>query len=951
MIEFFQKLFDETGFRPRWNCGDWSTAHGWLHILSDLGVWSAYVAIPVVLIYFLKKRRGLPFRNVFWLFGFFILACGTTHLMEAIIFWHPYYRLAGLIKLFTAVISWTTVIAMVPIIPRALALPSNEQLQREIAARNQVENELHQKNLELKSRVDELRASQERFRLLVERTEEYGFYFLSPSGEVVTWNQGAERIKGYQADEIIGKQSSLFYPAEEITANKPVHDLQTALKQGRLEEESWQVRKDGSRFLANVLIAPLYDDEGTLRGYSKVTRDITERKAAEANARRLLEEEAARKAAEKSAHYIQQQTELMRVTFTSIGEAIIATDASGVIQLVNLEAQRLTGLSESRLVGKRLEAVLPIVHEESRQPLENPISRVFKTQSIVSLESDALLLAQDNEQCSIEGSASPIRDSQGQIVGAVLVFTDVTQRRKAERTQAALVQSLQESDDRLRLAVEVAGLGIVHVDYVEQLATLSPEAAEIYHLQAGVPVPRGALHERVHPDDRERVMKELDECLAGEGDGNLMQEYRIVNPDNSIRWLNVRKRVQFENTPSGRRPRSAIIVALDITNRKAADQQRDDFLATLAHELRNPLAPIRTGLELMRRNGFGGNGDGCHEVLGIMDRQINQMVRLVDDLLDVSRVSKGKIELRKQPVDVNDVLRSAVETSLPRIEEAHHQFELQISEQPLIVEGDGVRLAQVVSNLLNNAAKYTPSGGQIRLSLAAHDGQAVIRVKDNGVGIAAEMIPTLFDMFVQVDRHLERSQGGLGIGLTLVRQLVEMHGGRVEARSDGLGRGSEFIVYLPLAVGKLADASQPKSEHPAGKTPSLRVLVVDDNQDSAQSLVMMLEFMGHQVQSASDGPDGLAVATQFLPEVVLLDIGMPGMNGYEVARRMRTMPQLSHTLLVAQTGWGQEEDRRMSREAGFNHHLVKPIAPNRLIEILAEVAAAKSEAAPLLGKG
>jgi PAS domain S-box-containing protein len=356
---------------------------------------------------------------------------------------------------------------------------------------------------------------------------------------------------------------------------------------------------------------------------------------------------------------------------------------------------------------------------------------------------------------------------------------------------------------------------------------------------------------------------------------------------------------------------------------READQRKDEFLATLAHELRNPLAPIRNGLQVL--NLAGSQADNAVEARSMMQRQLNQMVRLVDDLLDVSRITRNKLELKKQRVELAAVVQSAVETSRPLIEQIGHEFSVTLPAAPVCLDADATRLAQVFSNLLNNSAKYTEPGGCIRLIAEIAGNEVVVRVQDNGLGIPPEALPRLFQMFSQVDRNMERAQGGLGIGLTLVRRLVKMHGGTVEARSEGPGKGSEFTVRLPVMT------KEPVS-HPTaatGGSPAAaikhRVLVVDDNYDSAISMGMMLRLMGNEIRTAHDGLAAIEAAAEFLPDIILLDIGLPKLNGYDACRRIRELPSAAGIMVVALTGWGQEEDRRRSAEAGFDHHLVKPV--------------------------
>lgn len=386
----------------------------------------------------------------------------------------------------------------------------------------------------------------------------------------------------------------------------------------------------------------------------------------------------------------------------------------------------------------------------------------------------------------------------------------------------------------------------------------------------------------------------------------------------------------------------AVNMLVDITDRKQsedhlrdADRRKSEFLAMLAHELRNPLAPLRNGLQLIRlaRNDW----TAVEEARGMMERQVGHLVRLIDDLLDLSRISNGKIELRKERVDLAEVVQDAVETSRPRIQDPGHQFQISLPPAPLHVEADRVRLAQVFANLLNNSAKFTPPGGHISLSVEREGSDAIIRVKDDGVGIPADMLPHIFDMFTQVDRSLERSKGGLGIGLGLVRGLVEMHGGRVHATSGGEGKGSEFTVRLP-AVSRPAPARERQDDvAPARGSSRHRILVVDDNKDSAVSLSAMLRILGHEMHVAYDGVEGVHAAGRVKPDVVLLDIGLPGMNGYDACREIRKLPGGGDMVLIALTGWGQDEDKSRSLEAGFDSHMVKPVDPAVLGRVLEEL--------------
>jgi len=360
-----------------------------------------------------------------------------------------------------------------------------------------------------------------------------------------------------------------------------------------------------------------------------------------------------------------------------------------------------------------------------------------------------------------------------------------------------------------------------------------------------------------------------------------------------------------------------------------ADQRKDEFLATLGHELRNPLSPLITSLELLKMSGPA--DPGIARAVGVMQRQVSHLVRLVDDLLEVSRITRGLIEVQREPVNLGEVLAAAVETSRPVIEASEHRLTVSLPDEPMIVLGDGVRLTQVFANLLNNASKYTDPGGSIELELAHTEHTAFVSVRDNGIGIDREHLSSVFEMFTQVSRSDRRTQGGLGIGLTLVRSLVALHGGSVTAFSEGSGRGSTFEVRLPLAV---VEATRPHAANGHKGFTGRRMLVVDDNQDATETLQTLLESLGATVAAACNGREALAQFERFAPEVVLLDIGMPGMDGCEVARRIRALPAGRRTPLIAVTGWGQQEDIRRCFEAGFDHHLVKPLDVDRLWEII-----------------
>ena len=370
---------------------------------------------------------------------------------------------------------------------------------------------------------------------------------------------------------------------------------------------------------------------------------------------------------------------------------------------------------------------------------------------------------------------------------------------------------------------------------------------------------------------------------------------------------------------------------------KEADRRKDEFLATLAHELRNPLAPISTAVQILKVTEPSDPEAALSR--DVIERQVEQIARLLDDLLDVSRITRNKLELRKSQITLSSVVQSALETSRPLIDEAGHDLTVVLPTEPVYLDADPVRLAQVFSNLLNNAAKYTPEGGRIRLGAERQGDEVLVSVKDTGIGIVSDMLPHVFEIFSQTKPALERSQGGMGIGLWLVKTLVEMHGGSIEAHSDGSGQGSEFIVRLPLVVKNIVPETVPQSDEDEQCVKKYRLLVVDDQKHGADILARLLRKKGQEVHTAYGGEEAIVAAERLRPDVILLDIGMPKMNGYDVCRHIRNQPWGQGMYLVALTGWGQEDDRRRSEEAGFNCHLVKPVNSAVLMKLLASITA------------
>jgi PAS domain S-box-containing protein len=507
------------------------------------------------------------------------------------------------------------------------------------------------------------------------------------------------------------------------------------------------------------------------------------------------------------------------------------------------------------------------------------------------------------------------------------------------------VYSLQRFDSAYRVVVEECfphGVWLAEPD--GRLLYVTPSFLGRLRTSLGEMQAKGQFH-FLRPEARESVERAWARCR--ESGEPFDVEYETTFADGSERtvWTHG----ILTRTPDGL-PRW-VGVNIDVTERvrtreqlgrqaealRDADRRKDEFLATLAHELRNPLVPVRSAVELLRLRGAAEP-----PLQDMLERQVGHLVRLVDELLDVSRISRGKIDLRRDRVPLAEVVRGAVEAAGPQIEAGKHRLAVAVAPEGLAVEGDAVRLTQVVSNLLSNAAKYTPEGGRIDVTVAREGQVAVIRVRDTGPGIPADMLGRVFDMFTQVNRDSKRSQGGLGIGLTLVRRLAELHGGTAEAFSEGEGKGAEFVVRLPLAGPEGERAAGPAQEETAAVSPCRRILLVEDNADVAESIAMLLsEGGGHEVRTVHDGPGGIEQAAAFRPDLILLDLGMPGMDGYETARKLRELPGGRELVLAALTGWGQEADRRRTREAGFDFHLVKPVGLDALQKLLAGLEEAR----------
>jgi PAS domain S-box-containing protein len=757
----------------------------------------------------------------------------------------------------------------------------------------------------------------------------------------------------------------------------------------------------------------------------------------------------------------QEQREWLRVTLSSIGDAVITTDIKGCVTFLNPVAQSLTGWTQEGAAGVPLESVFKIVNEETRQTVENPATRALREGVVVGLGNHTLLIAKDGTERPVEDSAAPIRSASGEVAGVVLVFRDITERRQAEQlTQETvnycecIIATLREPfivlDNDLRIKT-------ANRSFYETFQ-ITPEETEhqlIYNLsnrQWDIPKLRQLLEEvlrearTVHDfevehsfpsigrriillnasrfesvvcrpnlillaieDITERRRAEvaledselryrrlfetaqdailiLDERqgkifdanpfikdMLGYSQGEIVGKelwqigmFRDAEENKAaFRELQDKGYIRYENLPLKTKAGEQIEVEFvsnvyqvdhrkviqcnirDITERSRLErkthdqaealaelhQRKDEFLAMLSHELRNPLSAIFSALHVLR---LQGNENPIQQrAMTTMERQVGQLAHLVDDLLEVSRVVTGRIQLQFEILDLRGIAEHAIASVRPLIERRKHELSVSLPAEPVWVKGDPTRLEQVIVNLLNNAAKYTDEGGHIWLTVKQEDDEfeVVLRVRDTGVGIAPELLPRIFDLFTQASRTLDRSQGGLGIGLSLVQKLVELHGGKVAAHSGGIGHESEFVVRLPALSSAGAPAAPIELAQRSGQTS--RVLVVDDNVDAADMLVMMLQMFGHEVKAAYSGQGALETAVEYEPDFVLLDIGLPDINGHEVARQLRQHPQTKNVKLIAMTGYGQDSDRELSREAGIDHHLVKPVAPQKLQELLA----------------
>lgn len=755
--------------------------------------------------------------------------------------------------------------------------------------------------------VDAIHDGSLHFRQLVERLPA-AIYTCDLDGRISFYNRAAAELWG--REPVIGVDlwcgSWRIFRPDGVPLALDACPMAVTLREGRAVhgEELVIERPDGTRRHVLVHPEPLLGAGGIMVGAVNMLLDITESRRAE----QALEESEQR----------------FRTVAMNAPAAIYVKDGAGRYTLANpLACQALgrpdgvDGLTDHDLLSP-----------EAADRLREHDAEVVESGKTVEHEE---VVERDGYFAEYLSVKFPLFDAEGRAVGVCGVSTDITARKRAERAR-------RESDERFARFMEHLP-GLAWIKDAEGKYVFANEAAtEAFQVSSDALI--GKTDFEVFPLETATQFVDNDR-LAIASESGIQTVEILTHSDGEEHYSLVSK---FPIPGLDGAPALIGGMAIDITSSKRAeaalrdaDRRKDEFLAILAHELRNPLAPIRTGLELLRI--AGDDAALIEEVRSTMERQTQQMVRLIDDLLDVSRITRGAIDLRISRVDVAEVVKQAVEAARPFVEEQGHCLILELPDEPLWLDADSSRLAQVISNLLNNAAKYMPAGGEVRLAAERRGDSAVIRVSDRGIGIPAEMLEAIFEMFTQVDRSLERSHGGLGIGLTLVKRLVDMHGGTVSAHSAGPGEGSEFVVTLPLSAEAEITLAETNRAAVAGRR---RVLVVDDNESAARVLSLLLQALGNEVRTVHDGLHAVDAAAEFLPDLVLMDIGMPKLNGYESARRIRQHSWGKGIVLAALTGWGQDEDKARTREAGFDHHLVKPLD----MEILRQLLAGKLPAGP-----
>ena len=766
-------------------------------------------------------------------------------------------------------------------------------------------------------------------------------------GRVTYMNAVAESLTGWAQREAMGQALDTVFRIVNEDTRLPVESPAVkALRQGvvvGLANHTVLIQKDGRECPIDDSAAPITDERGKVSGCVLIFRDAT--------AQRRLEQD--------KANQLLTARMLSSIVETS-DDAIISKSLEGIIQSWNAGAEHVFGYTAAEAVGRHISLVIP----PDRIAEEDHIIASLKAgQRIEHFETERV--RSDGRRILVSLTISPLKDDSGIVIGASKIVRDVTRQRQAEQRERLLLGEAAAANAKFHAFFDQGGVfaGIMDVNgTLLDVNRLSCEASGYTREQlVGKPFWEGPWW-MPSPSLSDQIKAGAAQAAAGH---TFRAEMPYFVADGSERVADVT--IQPIRDDSG-----GIIflapIGIDITERKRAeadrerladnlrslaadlseaDRRKNEFLAMLAHELRNPLAPISHAARALRLG--AGDEKALQSASQMLERQVSQMARLVDDLLDMSRITRGRIELRKERVELAPIIDQAVEAIRAMYKSMNHELTVRMPSTPVYLNADPTRVTQVVGNLLNNACKFTDRGGHVWLTVEQEGEQAVIKVRDDGIGIAAEHIPRLFEMFAQVDTSLERSRDGLGIGLTLVKTLVEMHGGTVDARSAGLGRGSEFTVRLPV----LSDASMPLPAPATAKPiPSVRrrILIVDDSEDGAESLAMLLQLGGHETHKAHDGRAAIEAAERLRPDAILLDIGLPIMNGFEVCSYIRRQPWGKDLVLVALTGWGQEEDRQKSKEAGFDAHMVKPVDHDLLMTLLGPLPSPVDSQSPAIGR-
>jgi PAS domain S-box-containing protein len=736
-------------------------------------------------------------------------------------------------------------------------------------------------------------------------------------GRITYLNAVAESLTGWKQEEAHGRPLDEVFRIIDENSRQPVENPATrALREGiivGLANHTVLIRQDGVEGPIDDSAAPIRDGRGRTSGCVLIFRDVSTQ-------RRLERERAAQL----------QAARFLAAIVESSDDAIISKSLDGIIQSWNVAAERLFGYRAEEAVGRHISLVIP---PERLAEEDQIIASLRAGRRIDHFETERV--RRDGQIIHVSLTISPILDDAGQVVGASKIVRDITARKQAEAERQKFVTLIESSPDFIGMCdlegtpffVNRAGLAMVGLDSLEQAC-------------------RTPLHEFFFPEDVPRLMEQFLPAVLANGHGEIEVRFRHFKTGEA-RWMAYK--VMLLKDADGR-PSAYATVSQDVTERRqlaehlqklaaelsTSDLRKNEFLATLAHELRNPLAPMSNMVEVLKHP--EADATTLRRARDTLERQLRQLVRLVDDLLDLNRITHDRLDLRQSDVELSSVIQQAVEASRPLADAAGHTLHVSLPPQPVHLRADPARLAQVFGNLINNSCKYTPEHGTIWVTATRDEGDVVVSVRDNGIGIPPDKLNEIFEMFTQLDRSFVWSQGGLGIGLTLVKRLVSMHGGTIEATSAGTGQGSEFIVRLPaLATSALAEAPA----HPAPNEASQRrsILIVDDNQDAAVSLALLLQMSGNETSLAHDGLEAIEAVKKSFPDVVLLDIGLPKLNGHDVCRRVRELPSGKDIVLIALTGWGQEEDRRRSKEAGFDGHLVKPVEPEALLDLLSSLPA------------